>query len=256
MRRLALWRLCVPIGRSTESDLANSAGICLVQPLSASTRVARMIATGLLLLLITTSTLAADRLYRYRNAQGNVVVDYQVPIEAIKGGYEILNDEGMVIRVVPREPTEEEKEANDVQSKLDAAALAEQERLRKWDESLLLRYSTVMDIEAARNRALGDLQIRVSILKGNRRSLKQKVENLQAQAANMERAGMTVNVERLRGIEQMQSEIAATDRAVIDREREIAHLEADFQADIDRFGMLQDVVEMRRTLRSRNTRKP
>jgi predicted RNase H-like nuclease (RuvC/YqgF family) len=103
---------------------------------------------------------------------------------------------------------------------------------------------------------LGDLQIRVSILKGNRRSLKQKVENLQAQAANMERAGMTVNVARLRGIEQMQSEIAATDRAVIDREREIAHLEADFQADIDRFGMLQDVVEMRRTLRSRNTRKP
>ena len=246
----------MPIGRSTGSDLAMRSGArwsAVVQP---PTFAVGTTALALLLVLGTTQALAAEKLYRYRNAQGNVVVGYQVPAHAVKGGYEVLNDEGMVIDVVPRELTEEEKKAKDVQNQLDAAAAAEQERLRKWDESLLLRYSTVMDIEAARNRALGDLQIRVSILKGNRRSLKQKVENLQAQAANMERAGMTVDVERLRGIEQMQSEIGATDRAIIDREREIAQLEADFQADIERFGMLQEAVEMRRTLRSRNTREP
>lgn len=204
-------------------------------------------------MLFTVSALAGPNLYRYRNHEGVVVVGYQVPADLVKGGYEVLNDEGMVVRVVPRELTEEELKQKDIQDQLAAAAAAEQERLRQWDETLLLRYSTVADIEAARNRALGDLQIRVSILKGNRRSLKQKVENLQAQAADMERRGMTVDVERLRGIEQMQDEIASTDRAINDREREIKETEASFQADIDRFSMLQEVVEMRRTLRSNNS---
>ena len=63
--------------------------------------------------------------------------------------------------------------------RLEAAASAEQQRLREWDESLLLRYSTVADIEAARERALRDLRIRLSILKGNKRSLKQQAENYQ-----------------------------------------------------------------------------
>ncbi len=203
---------------------------------------------GALVLALATSAFAAPKLYRYRNHEGVVVVGYQVPADLIKGGYEVLNDEGMVIKVVPRELTRKELEAKDAQRKLEEAAAAEQARLREWDENLLLRYSTVLDIEAARNRALQDLRIRVSILKGNRRSLKQKVENLQSDAADMERRGMIVDVERLRSIEQMQEEIAATDRAIAEREREIDEVQAKFAADIERFGMLQEVVQMRRNL--------
>lgn len=208
---------------------------------------------GLLLAAYAATALGAGpKLYRYRNHEGVVVVGYQVPAELVKGGYEILNDEGMVIEVVPKELTEEERAAKDAQRLREEAAVAERERLREWDESLLLRYSTVMDIEAARNRALQDLRIRVSILKGNRRSLKQKVENLQSDAADMERRGMTVDVERLRAIEHMQEEIAVTDRAIEDREAEIEEVRAKFGADIERFGMLQDMVEMRRNMHKSN----
>lgn len=203
------------------------------------------------LLLCITTLVEARPLYRYRNAEGNVVVDYQVPVESISGGYEVLNNDGMVIKVVPRELTPEERKLADAESKREQEARAEQERLRQWDESLMLRYSTVDDIEDARNRALSELQIRMSILKGNRRALKQKVEGYQAQAANMERSGMAVDVERLRSIEILQSEIASTDRDIEDRQREIAELEAAFDADIARFEMLRDVVELRQTLRTR-----
>ena len=66
------------------------------------------------------SSMVADarQLYRYRNADGVVVVDYQVPVEYVGKGYEVLNDEGMVIKVVPRELTEEERKANDAQQNL------------------------------------------------------------------------------------------------------------------------------------------
>jgi hypothetical protein len=203
------------------------------------------------LLLCVATLVEARPLYRYRNAEGNVVVDYQVPVESISGGYEVLNNDGMVIKVVPRALTPEERKLADAESKREQEARAEQERLREWDESLMLRYSTVDDIEDARHRAMGELQIRMSILRGNRRALKQKVEGYQTQAANMERSGMTVDVERLRSIEILQSEIESTERDIEDRQREIEELEAAFDADVERFKMLRDVIELRQTLRTR-----
>jgi len=190
---------------------------------------------------------AAD-FYRYINEEGNTVVDYQVPPEHIKQGYEVLNEKGVVIRVVPRELTPEEQKLADAEELRQARALAEEQRLREWDESLLLRYSTVEDIEAAKERALRDLKIRVSILKGNKRSLKQQVENYQQQAAEMERLGKEVDVAHVSSIENLQTQIASTDRAIADRKKEIEAVESAYQEDIERFTMLQDMVEFRRAM--------
>ena len=187
-------------------------------------------------------------LYRYYDGEGKMVVDYRVPTEYAGAGYEVLNEDGVVIKVVPRELTEDEKQERNAQEIQQAAAEAERERLRKWDESLLLRYSTIADIEDARERALRDLRIRVSILKSNKRSLKQQVENYQSQAADLERSGQEVDVDRLRVIEELQREIATTDRAIAEREREIEEVSAGYQADIERFALLLEVVELRRSM--------
>jgi hypothetical protein len=208
------------------------------------------------LFLSLASVVEAKPLYRYRNAEGNVVVDYQVPAAAVGNGYEILNDKGIVITVVPRALSAEELKAQDAEKKREQEARAEEERLRKWDESLMLHYSTVADIEDAKRRALGELQIRMSILKSNRYSLKQEVENYQAQAADIERAGKSVDVERLRTIESLQQDIAVTELDIKQREQEIRALETAYQADIERFKMLQDVVELRQMLSNKGAKSP
>ena len=190
---------------------------------------------------------AAD-LYRYTNDEGTVVIDHRIPPQYVARGYEILNEKGVVVEVVPRELTPEERASRDAAEQLAAEAAAEQKRLREWDESLLLRYSTIEDIEAARERELRDLRIRLSILKSNKRSLKQQVETYQAQAADQERMGRVVDAKHLKAIEDLQGEIAITDRSIADREQEIAEVTADFQQDIDRFEQLLEVVELRRSL--------
>jgi len=187
-------------------------------------------------------------LYRYYDGEGKMVIDYRVPTEYAGAGYEVLNEDGVVIKVVPKELTEEEKQQRNALEIQQAAAEAEQERLRKWDESLLLRYSTIADIEDMRERSLRELRIRVSILKSNRRSLKQQVENYQSQAADLERSGQEVDVDRLQVIEELQGEISATDRAIAEREREIQEVSAGYQADIERFAQLLEVVELRRSM--------
>lgn len=196
------------------------------------------------------SLVQAREMYRYVNDEGNSVIAYQVPPEQVARGYEVLNEKGVLIDVVPPSLDDEARASMDAQQRRDSAAAAERERLQKWDESLLLRYSTVEDIEAARDRALRDLRIRVSILKGKQRSLKQQVENYQAQAADQERRGSSVNESHLAAIRDLQSEITATERIIADRQQEIAEVEASYQQDIDRFASLVELVEMRRSLTS------
>ncbi len=203
------------------------------------------------LLLQFAPALTAAELYRYTDAEGNTVIAYSVPPESMAGGYEVVNEDGVVLQVVPARPSAEEEAASSDRRRREAAARAEAERLRKWDESLLLRYSSVADIEDARDRALRDLQIRLSILRGNRRSLKSQVESYQAQAAQQERMGLEVGVELEQAIEDLQRQIEAGDRSIADREREIEEVASSYQRDIERFGQLQDIVEMRRAAQAR-----
>jgi len=187
-------------------------------------------------------------LYRYQDDSGVVVVDWRVPAEYVDRGYEVLDETGRVLRVVPRALTDSEKRDASKARDLEVEAIAEQERLQAWDESLLLRYSTTEDIEAARDRALRDLQIRVSILKSNRRSLRQQAENAQARVAESERLGNAPRPEDLDYIADVKREIDGTERQIAEREAQIEVVSAEYQLDIDRFQQLQDVVALRQSM--------
>ncbi|HKK23366.1 MAG TPA: hypothetical protein VJ947_06730, partial [Pseudohaliea sp.] len=187
-------------------------------------------------------------MYRYTNDEGVAVVAYQVPPEHVARGYEVLNEKGVTIDVVPRSLSQEERASMNTEERLAREAEEERERLQEWDRSLLLRYSAVEDIEAARDRALRDLRIRVSILKGKQRSLRQQVENYQAQAADQERRGQSVDEAHLAAIEDLRREMARAERSLIEREREISDVVASYERDIERFRTLLEVVELRKAM--------
>ena len=207
-------------------------------------------ALSLLLLLALSTGQAASRaaeyLYRYIDDQGMTVINYSIPPQFVHKGYEILNRDGSVHKVVPRSLTDEEMADRSSKAYQDRVAADESERLRKWDESLLLRYSSIEDIEAARTRSLSELRIRINILRSNVRSLKNQVESNQSRAADIERSGGSVPVELVAAIGGLQSEIAETDRSIQERLREIEVVGQGFQRDIDRFALLLDKVELRK----------
>ncbi|MDJ0877100.1 MAG: hypothetical protein QNI86_00745 [Halieaceae bacterium] len=201
---------------------------------------------GLALAVSVSAARGAEYLYRYVNDEGITVINYNIPPEYVHKGYEILNADGSVYQVVPRSLTDEEL-ADQSSSAYEARVAAEEaERLRKWDESLLLRYSSIEDIEAARDRALSELRIRISILRSNVRSLKVQVESNQERAADIERRGEPVPMELIAAIDGLRSEIAETERSIEERTREVDVVNQGFQRDIDRFALLLDKVELRR----------
>jgi chromosome segregation ATPase len=182
---------------------------------------------------------AASKLYRYTDNKGVTAIDDHVPPEFAKNGYEVLTRDGRIIETVPRQLTGEEGERK-------RAAEAEAKRMEEWDKSLLLRYSSVDDIAAARDRALREFDVRISILRSNLLSIKSQIESEQSKAADLERRGTAVPAALSANIDALKHEIADTEEAVAERLREKENVRAGYQKDIDRFTTLQKLVEFRR----------
>jgi hypothetical protein len=159
-------------------------------------------------------------LYRYFDNKGVPSIDHHVPPEFAKNGYTVMRPDGTVIEVVPRQLTAEEMKSQGSAEARRRAAEAEARRLREWDESLLRRYSNIIDIEAARDRALRDFQVRVNILRSNLMSVKGQIEREQAKAADIERRGASVPAETTQNIATLRGEISDTEESIAQHLRE------------------------------------
>lgn len=196
-------------------------------------------ALAALSLLLAAAVDAERLLYRYKNAKGVTVVEDRVPPEFIKQGYTVLTRDGRVVEVVPPELSGSAAEAK-------RAAAAEARRLREWDESLLRRYSHVADIEAARERALKEFDVRISILRSHLQSIKGQIEREQSRAADIERRGGEVPADLLQSLAGLRDEVTGTEETIVLRQREREETKESFRRDIDRFESLREIVEARR----------
>lgn len=190
----------------------------------------RLIRCSLLLGLLLPVVASAVELYRYTDERGTTVLSRQgVPPEHIGRGYQVLNEQGRVIRVIPPAPTAEELQRMQLEK---ARALS--------DVQLLRLYSTPEDVERARQRKLAELDGLIGVARGNLQSVRTQQGNLQSQAAEHERAGREVPAHLLA---QIENQIAEQARLKSDIERYRALREqsnANFDADLDRLKQLTE----------------
>ena len=100
---------------------------------------------------------------------------------------------------------------------------------------MLLPYSTVEDIDAARDRALRELKIRLSILASNQRVARGRLETALSRLADVERRGEAPSEQDLAAVDTLRSEIASLGRANEEREGQVAAVTEDYARDRDRF---------------------
>lgn len=163
------------------------------------------IGNGMLVLLgVLATNLAFGDLYRYVDDKGVVVLDrHGVPPQFIGKGYEVLNEQGRVTRIVPPAPTAEERQR-----------LLEAEARATSDMQLLRLYASEKDVERAKVRKLAELDGVIGISRGNLQALRAQQENLQGQAANHERAGRAVPETLLVQINNLGREQASLQRDI------------------------------------------
>ena len=189
----------------------------------------RLYALPLLLLLGAVSSLAgAAELYRYVNDKGVTVLDrLGVPPQFISKGYEVLNEQGRVVKVVPPAPSEAERKR-----------LAEEKAMASSDAQLQRLYSTVDDVERARVRKLEEIDGQTSVARANQQSLRTQQAALQAQAADIERAGRQVPEHLLVQIDNLRAEQGNLDKEIQRFVEMRKQVDASFQADKQRMKYL------------------
>jgi len=203
---------------------------------AAENRRTRWFAAGLLLALAggASCAQAEEKFYRYENAEGITVIDDHVPPQFAPKGYSVLNRAGRVIEVVPRALTEAERKSDSVavQARLRAEEAGRQKR---YDEQLLARYSSVSDIEDMQRRKVGEVQVKINLQKGTMADLRQQLEKQQAQAAELEMGGASVDPVLQKNIDDLRASIAQEEAGIAKLEQEKKTTEARYRFDIERF---------------------
>ena len=165
----------------------------------------RLVTSALILALISPVAFAA-RLYRF-NVDGQMIMKDHVPPEYAQMGYDILKDQGLVVKRISPAPTPEELAALAAQEAIKKARLERIRIRREADQALLRVYSKPADLERARKRKVGNIDGYISLQQRRIVDLTEKLERAQARAANYERSGQEIPVDMRLEIAQLQNQI-------------------------------------------------
>jgi len=180
--------------------------------------------------------LFAKQFYRYRNDEGKLIVKDQVNNEMVTLGYEVINENGALVKTVGPGKTLaqlEEEKLKQVEAKRAEYQLKQKIR---HDAELLRQFSSISDIIRNRDAQLLALEQRIKIQRSKSNLLKLQLEDQQKQAATHERLG-----QKLPKI--LQQDIAATRTQITNNQKNSTTLEEEKQVVAGRYE--SDIIRYR-----------
>ncbi|MES2682330.1 MAG: DUF4124 domain-containing protein [Pseudomonadota bacterium] len=173
-------------------------------------------------------------LYRWVDANGQVHYGDKVPPQESKQGRETLSKSGMVTKVVPRELSGAELEQAQARIAAEKQAVEDQQQRVIYDRYLLQSFSSVADLQSAREERLAALDARVTLAQ------KSVLDNEKTLADLRERAGSKPPTGTLKTqIESFESSLIDGLQALRKLRDERAATELKYSSDIERFKALR-----------------
>jgi hypothetical protein len=184
-------------------------------------------------MLISVNTSAAQ-LYRYKDDQGNYVLNQTIPPKYVKKGYDILNSQGRVIRTVAPALTPDQIAARD--------AALEQERLRKEaaakqaiiDNELKQLYSHPNDAVRVLSRRVADIHSHIQAKQSRIETAKKNIIDQESAAADRQRQGLKILETTLKRLEKLKSDIAINEHDISESYNELEKVKEEFHEKIKR----------------------
>ena len=171
--------------------------------------------------------------YRWHDAQGGLHFGDSIPPGEVRFGYDIVNDQGLVVRHVDREMTPQERAAAAAEAARIAAAKRAAQQQALADQQLLAAYPTAAELHEAQQARLAQMQQGIKTTQSNLHTQEQDLADLLAQAAEMERSGKPVPPYLRKRVAE-QRKIVAGERDQVtqmqhDREQTARKLDAELQ---------------------------
>ena len=169
----------------------------------------------------TTTAVAASGAahYRWRDAHGVLHFSDSLPPDAVKYGYELINDQGIVVRTVERALTPQERKQREAAAAVQAAAARQARDRARADRQMLAAYPQESDLQQEQQEQLGAIDQTIRTTELNLKSQERTLADLLQRAAEIEHTQKTVpkfisdDIARQRGVVNTQREALAQARA-------------------------------------------
>lgn len=156
--------------------------------------------------------------YRWKDAAGLPHYSDSLTSDAMKFGYELVNDRGIVVQHVDRQLNPEERaaaqKAAEQQAVLDRAA----EQRKRSDAQMLAAYPTEASFKTLQQENLDSLDQQINTTRSNLRSQEKALTDLLTRAGDIERAKQPVPPYLTQGIAK-QRDVVARQREALEREQ-------------------------------------
>jgi Domain of unknown function (DUF4124) len=189
-------------------------------------------------LLLSVTPLAADT-YRWKDKDGKTHYGEAVPAEYADQPYDVLNNQGIVIRHIDDTTksvdamTEEEPEKKEREPLISA-----EERQVQTDRLLIVRYASEEEITKALNLELDQLSYDTKVINQSLESTKEAIRSQISQAADQQRAGQQISAEQQQQIEQLYARRAGDEKQQAAMQARQERIRARYAAELERFRFL------------------
>ena len=201
--------------------------------------------TGALLVLLAlagpASLMAAEgvRMKCWTNHEGVRECGNRVPPEYIQQGYTEIDGKGFVRDVKERAKTPEELVEAKRLAKLKAAEQKQKAEQETRDRVLLRTFSSVSDIERARDNRVAALEGTIKLAGIRNENTRLKLNDYIKRAADRERTGQAPTPALLEDIEALQGQIENNDRFIAEKRAEQEQIRQAHALDIERYKRLK-----------------
>lgn len=162
-----------------------------------------------------------------------------VPPEYSQSRIEIINERGLVVRVIEAAKSPEELAIEKEREHLRKLREAERKEQARTDSILLNTYTKERDLILARDNNLKAAQGQIDISIGNLRLMQTNLDELQKRAADHERAGRSPPEKLINEIEDLSKQVSKKKLHVEKKKSDKRELEERFAQDLKRFRELK-----------------
>ncbi len=172
--------------------------------------------------------------FRYEREDGSTTISSSLSDEAIEQGYEVLNQNGRVVRTVEPALTAEERKQLEKQEQRQRR----EKKQAKRDEELLRMYAGPGDARRARDRQVEALKVNISYTRNTLQGVKEKLDRAVSNAAKYEQRGEKVPASVQDSINQFQRRIAEHKKAIQQYKDDIEDVNEKYEPMIERLKVI------------------
>lgn len=180
-------------------------------------------------------TAQAGKLYKWVDANGNVHYSDSVPPEAVDQARKELSDSGLTIKETDRAPTPEERAAIEKKKAEDAAEAAKQAEIEREEALMMAAYTSEADIERARDQKIEMIDRQVESYEASLKSLQSSLTQLNARAAENQRAGRPVSEALASQIEESKKNVQKQEAAIKQKRIDRAGVAGEYEIELKRY---------------------